>query len=204
MKERWDDNFVFPFFYCIFAPKGNVTMQQLELEFLYEHPLYKDYACDKDGNVYSLKDGKIRKLKPSMNKYGYLQFVICKDGKRVVYPRVNRFVWECIKGEIPTDYHVDHLDFNRLNNSIDNLLARPARENRVRKSEEGRRRIGEAVKKANSKPVIQLDMQNNPIAEFPSAKEASRQTGISQGSISNCCNGKRKNAGGKIWKYNIN
>ena len=40
-------------------------MQQLELEFLYEHPVYKEYACDGNGNVYSLDynhTGKIMKM----------------------------------------------------------------------------------------------------------------------------------------------
>lgn len=176
-------------------------MKQLELEFLYEHPLYKDYACDKDGNVYSLKDGKPKKMKLGKDKGGYLQFNLYKDGKQVAHPRVNRFVWECIKGEIPTDYHVDHLDFNRSNNRIENLLARPASENIVRQSEEGRRARSEAVKKALSKPVIQLDLDENFIAEFPSAHEAARQTGVRCSSISLSCNGKYRFAGGFKWKY---
>ena len=36
---------------------------------------------------------------------------------------------------------------------------------------------------------------------FPSVKEASRQLGISNSSISMCCRGKRKSAGGYHWKY---
>ena len=36
---------------------------------------------------------------------------------------------------------------------------------------------------------------------WQSAKEASRQTGTNQGSIWECCNGKRKSAGGHIWFY---
>lgn len=31
--------------------------------------------------------------------------------------------------------------------------------------------------------------------------EVEREAGISHGSISQCCNGKRKTAGGFIWKY---
>lgn len=40
-----------------------------------------------------------------------------------------------------------------------------------------------------SKKVIQLDLNNNVITEFNSTQEASRILGISQGLISNCCNG---------------
>lgn len=193
-------------------------MKQLKIEFLYEHPVHKGYACDEEGNVYSLKNGKIRKLKPANNGNDYLQFDVFKDGKRVAKPRLNRFVWECIKGEIEDGYEVDHLDFDRENNCIDNLLARPASENRTRKSEEGRRRnteaikkkwkdekfrkrYTEAVKKAKSKPVLQFDKQGNLIAEFPSAREAERQTGVSNTHISACCLGKLNSAGGFIWRY---
>lgn len=37
--------------------------------------------------------------------------------------------------------------------------------------------------------------------EYNSTQEASKFTGISQSSISNCCNGKGKTAGGMQWKY---
>lgn len=40
-----------------------------------------------------------------------------------------------------------------------------------------------------SKKVIQLDLNGNIINEFNSTQEASRILGISQGLISNCCNG---------------
>lgn len=52
------------------------------------------------------------------------------------------------------------------------------------------------------KGVICLDMYTNDfIAEYVSMREAERITGVKQGSISNCCNGKTKTGGGYIWKY---
>ena len=53
------------------------------------------------------------------------------------------------------------------------------------------------IAKKLSRRIINLD--TNVIYE--SANEASRQTGISQGSISACCNGKTKTAGKQRWKY---
>ena len=52
-----------------------------------------------------------------------------------------------------------------------------------------------------SKPVIAIHKINGLILEFPSLKEALRQTGISIGSIWECCQGKRKSAGGFYWMY---
>lgn len=49
----------------------------------------------------------------------------------------------------------------------------------------------------NGKPVIDLD--TNTI--YRSAQQASRETGISQGSISSCCSGKTKTAGKHHWAY---
>jgi len=48
-------------------------------------------------------------------------------------------------------------------------------------------------------PVLQYDKNNNFIKKFHSMSEAKRQTNINQ--ISSCCSGKRKSAGGFVWKY---
>ena len=50
------------------------------------------------------------------------------------------------------------------------------------------------------KIIVQYDLNDNFIAEYPSALEAKRQTGIHNGNIGECCRGKRKSAGGYKWK----
>ena len=180
-------------------------MNQLKIDFLWNHPVYKEYGCDENGNVYSFKLGKIKKMKPCYNKKGYLTFGIWVDGKKGFL--VNRFVWECIKGQIPEGYDVDHRNFVRDDNRIENLRAIPASDNRTRVSEEGRKGRGKKSayngRKSSSKQVIQLDLDGNFIAEYPSVREAERQTGIDHSNILKCCNEKKwvKSAGGFIWKY---
>lgn len=49
--------------------------------------------------------------------------------------------------------------------------------------------------------VLQYDKSGNFIAEYQSAKEARRQTGINDTTIGLVCKGKGKTAGGYIWKY---
>ena len=39
------------------------------------------------------------------------------------------------------------------------------------------------------------------VAEYESIREAERRTGIDHNNINNCCKGKRKTAGGFVWKY---
>jgi hypothetical protein len=64
------------------------------------------------------------------------------------------------------------------------------------------------LKKHNSqaKEVIQLNKNNDIINKYCSIYSASVKTGIIKQNILECCNGKRKSAGGFIWKvaeYNI-
>ena len=64
--------------------------------------------------------------------------------------------------------------------------------------------LKEKIKKsAPSKPVIKLSKTGEIIEEFISCKEAFRATGVDCSSISKCCSGKVKTAGGFIWNFTI-
>lgn len=69
------------------------------------------------------------------------------------------------------------------------------------KKEEAVKRNGMRVN--GSVPVIQMDLDGNEIARFPSIREAERQTGIDKTHISCACSGLygRKTAKGYKWKY---
>lgn len=67
----------------------------------------------------------------------------------------------------------------------------------IPRSEECRRKIAES----HAKPVVQFDKDGNFIAEYPSARIASKETGVANQGISACCLGKTKTAGGYIWKH---
>lgn len=49
--------------------------------------------------------------------------------------------------------------------------------------------------------VSQYTKQEELIMSYKSIAEASRQTGVNPHTISHCCNGRQKTAGGYIWKY---
>ena len=55
--------------------------------------------------------------------------------------------------------------------------------------------------KKNSVAILQFSKDGTFIKEWPSAWEAQRQLGISQSSICKCCQGKRNQAGGYVWRY---
>jgi hypothetical protein len=53
----------------------------------------------------------------------------------------------------------------------------------------------------NRKPILQYDLNNNFIKEWPSIKEASLELNINCGGISGCCRGSSPKAGNYKWKY---
>lgn len=61
-----------------------------------------------------------------------------------------------------------------------------------------------ALHKWCDKAVQQINNCGEVVAEFVSAAEAQRQTGIPQSSISRCCNDLQKTAGGYHWQFITN
>lgn len=86
---------------------------------------------------------------------------------------------------------VNHKDDNHSNNNVNNLewCSRLYNVN-----------YGDRTKKTYV-PVIMFDLNNNIIKEFNNQVEAAKETGVKQGSISNCCRGFSKTAGGYKWRY---
>ena len=76
-------------------------------------------------------------------------------------------------------------------------LLKAKRQNKVRANERN------AGKGTGARPVIQMDLQGNYIAEYESMTKAEEATGIHKVYISNCCDPfrKQKTAGGYKWKY---
>lgn len=78
---------------------------------------------------------------------------------------------------------------------LDNLQLITNKENRTKNYYEMRMGFNNRV----SKKVIRVEDNK----EFNSLRIASRETGIHCSSISECCTGKRKTAGGFTWRYKI-
>lgn len=86
-----------------------------------QHPLYKDYASDIDGNIYSLKKKKVKLIAKAPHTRGYQQFGIRENGTTKMY-LVHRFVYECHYGIISSGLQCHHIDHDKHNNSLKNLL----------------------------------------------------------------------------------
>lgn len=60
-----------------------------------------------------------RILKPRMVA-GYRKYHIC-IGSTVLDKATHRLMWEAFNGPIPSGYHVDHVDLDKMNNALTNL-----------------------------------------------------------------------------------
>lgn len=81
-----------------------------------------DYFVTNDGNVFSFKYGKKRKLKYYINSKGYVMYRLSINGKVKQYS-AHHLVYFCFKGEFDTSdgLVIDHIDGNKRNNTPHNL-----------------------------------------------------------------------------------
>jgi hypothetical protein len=92
------------------------------------------YQVSNLGRVKSLKYGKERIMKSSIEGNGYLQLILCKD-RKVSARKIHRLVAESFLNHNPCAHKlvVNHKDFNRTNNNLSNLEIISQRENSNKK-----------------------------------------------------------------------
>ena len=152
-----------------------------------------DYKADSEtGEIISLKGINEKSLKQFINTSGYYKVQLSWNSKYKNY-YVHRLIWEAFNGPIPKGMQINHKDENKLNNCLSNLEMVTPQYNTM---------YGTAIKRRAekiSKPVRQLH-NNEVIKDYPSAKEASRQTGITYSNICRSCRTGYA-AGGFNWIY---
>lgn len=155
------------------------------------------YEVSNLGRVKSLnykRTGKERILKAGKSGNGYLQVNLYKDGNRE-QPLVHRLVATAFLDNADNLPEVNHKDEDKTNNCVENLEYC----SRLYNMNYGTGSKRSAEKR--SKPVFSVDKKSGLIMWWESAKEAERCTGINNGNIINCCQGRQKSAGGHIWFY---
>ena len=97
---------------------------------------YEDYSIDEDGNVYSMKSGELKKLKPTKNSCGYLQVALSKNGKVKIF-KVHRLVYKTFIKDILKDMEIDHIDKDKTNNKLNNLRLVTHQQNNFNRNAKG-------------------------------------------------------------------
>lgn len=153
---------------------------------------YKDtnYWFNKDGQGVNIKTNKY--LNTSINNSGYSRYYLYINSQRFAL-LAHRIIYELFSGEklTKTD-QINHKDGNKQNNTYENLEKVNNKENMYHSF---------YILKKNIKPVLQYDLNNNLIKEYPSISVAARSLNICDSGIVQACKGIINTYYGFIWKY---
>lgn len=147
----------------------------------------------------------IRELQVMKN--GYVYVGLRSRDKVTKTIRVHRIVATAFipnPNNLPT---VNHIDFNKENNSVENLeWADLRRQNQHSATKPNRRwqshRKGMSGRlNFKSKPVVQIDTNGNIVNRFESGCLAAKSISGNQSKISKCCLGERRTHRGFAWRY---
>lgn len=167
---------------------------------------YPAYKISDDSKVYtcfkpktSIMSDTWRELKQIYDKScGYKIVTLCDGNGRRQNKRVHRLLMEAFVPN-PNNYpQINHIDGNKLNNTLSNLEWCSSKHNTSEAI-----RLG-LTKERDDKAkvcVIQLDLCGNFIQEHVSLHDAGRNTNTCWQNIFKVCKGIRKSAGGFKWKY---
>lgn len=172
-------------------------------------PGYEDkYYLDPEiMRVVNTKTG--RPLKPQRDGAGYAEVQLWRDNKGS-HKTLHRLFAEAYIPNPDNLPEINHKDEDPMNFSLDNLewCEHPYNMNYRTINERRGRSISAAqqgktkpwVAECKSVPIIAIDAWGNE-TEFKGAREAGRQLGIDQSSITAVLRGRRKTAGGYRFRY---
>lgn len=160
-----------------------------------------------------IKKHKERFLQPVVSKRGYYVVGLSKNGKSKTYT-LHRLLAKAFIPNPENKRAIDHIDTNRLNNSIENLRWCTDKENcnnilTLEKNRSNCKRLWEHGVYDNRnnthyRKVAQYSKQGEYMKTWDSILEAAKELNIDSSSISAVCRGtnpKRHTAGGFVWKH---
>ena len=172
---------------------------------------FENYQVTDDGRVWSKKSK--RYLTPTKTQDGYLRVKLCYGDGRYINALVHRIVAKTFIPNPDNLPQINHKDECKASNCVSNLEWCSSQYNNT--YNDRHIKCAHKVKESNTirsgKPVDQIDMTSGEvIASYPSAWEASRQTGFTKQGIIIACHGgqMRKDKWvntfqykGYIWRY---
>lgn len=151
-----------------------------------------NYEVNRKGEIRHKKRQKILSPRKNSGGYGYVCFII--DGQRKNFA-IHRIVANAFIPN-PNGYtEVNHKDFNRLNNCVENLEWVSSSQNKHHAYTEIKNHI------VRGKRVNQYDLNGNFLKTFNTVSDAAKEVGCVVSAISNCCLGRTKTSMGFQWRF---
>lgn len=154
---------------------------------------FEAYEVSTDGNVRNCESGLL--LKQTQNTGGYPSVLLYKNKKRKCCT-VHRLVALAFVPNPNKLLEVNHIDEDKTNNNVENLVWVTRKEN----MNHGTRTQRASEKKF--KRVVQYSLEGNIVKVWDSVKEA-EQSGFFHSAISACCHGQRKTHLGYRWGWAV-
>ncbi len=142
---------------------------------------------------------KERILKMPINKDGYYQVGLCKNGKLKTY-RIHRLVLLAFVGK--SDFECNHKNCNKLDNKLENLEYLTKKQNVYHSALSGLQKNTQLANIHRRKPIKSISLSDGSLKTFKSILEAGKFINRERAdcNIRKCLRGKIKSAYGYIWK----
>lgn len=153
---------------------------------------YDKYEVNIFGEIRHKKRKHILTPRKNSSGYGYVAFNINGQRKNFAIHRIvaNAFISN------PNGYtEINHKDYNRLNNCVDNLEWVSSSQNKQHAYLKVENHI------SRGKSVNQYDKNGNFIKTFDTVSAAAKEMKCTIGAISNCCLGRTKTSMGYQWRF---
>jgi hypothetical protein len=126
------------------------------------HYKFLNYLGNSEGKIFSILTNEIIN---GHNTDGYYKINI-HDDKLYNRYNVHRFIYECFNSEIEDKMQIDHINGNKLDNSIQNLQALNSKDHNKKTFENNTEaRLKQAIKKQKKILLIEYDKNNKIISE---------------------------------------
>ena len=153
---------------------------------------YSNYEVNQLGEIRHKKRQKILKPRDNNGGYQYVNFKI--NGKNTNFA-VHRIVANAFIPN-PNGYtEVNHKDYNKKNNCVDNLEWVSSSQNKQHFY------LKQENKKTRGKAVNQYTKEGIFLKTFDSVSDAAKELGCCVAAISNCCLGRTKTSQGFRWSF---